>query len=116
MVLCHHFFKLHKVTLHTLNLTFSAFFFILTLFASFLLAAGFPTPKLVAVQCADLRSSVVRAACAALGAIAAEHGKAIGPLAVGVLPTLLKNLYVSVKAISAASEAESSTCDLRRYP
>ena len=59
--------------------------------------------KTLSVQAADLRSSVVRVACSTLTAVAAEHGRAIAPLAAGVLPTLLKNLYVSVKAISVAS-------------
>ena len=57
----------------------------------------------LSAQIADLRSQPVRVACKTLTDLAAEHGRAIAALAVGVLPTLLKNLYVSVKAISAAS-------------
>lgn len=100
-------------------------------------------------QSADLRSSVVRVACATLSQIAKEHGRAISPLAIGVLPTvraisiadaerapirrsmrhrrlvtritdpthtgracvwqLLKNYYVSVKAISQTSETTATT-------
>ena len=45
----------------------------------------------------------MRAACASLQALAKDHPKAIAQLVVGVLPTLLRNLYVSVKAISNAS-------------
>jgi CLIP-associating protein 1/2 len=65
--------------------------------------------KELSTQVADLRSQVVRVACKILQDIATEHGRSIAPLAAGVLPTLLKNLYVSVKAISMASAVTVET-------
>ena len=52
---------------------------------------------------APLYRQVVRAACAALSAMAGQLGGALAPLVPGVLPQLFKNLYVSIKAISLAS-------------
>ena len=54
------------------------------------------------VQCADLRSAIVRVACGALGVIAKEHGRQVAPLAASVLPTLFKGLYVAKLPISSA--------------
>ena len=59
--------------------------------------------KHLSYQLADLRSQIVRVVCGVLGEVGREHGRAVAPLVVGVMPQLLKNLYVSVKAISASS-------------
>ena len=59
--------------------------------------------KPLSVQATDLRSSVVRVTCSTLQAMVKEHGKALSSIVAGILPALLKNLFVSVKAISAAS-------------
>ena len=59
----------------------------------------------LAAQLGDLRSQPVRAACGALEGLVQRLGGAMAPLVPGVLPQLLKNLYVSVKAISAISSS-----------
>ena len=64
--------------------------------------------KPLSTQAADLRSSVVRVATSVITTISTEHGRAIGPLAVAVLPSLLKGLYVSVKAISQAADGAAT--------
>ena len=73
-------------------------------------AAGGLTPalerlsKVLAIQLDDLRSAIVRAACEALTAVAAAHGGGAAPLLALVLPQLFRNLYVTKKAISVASD------------
>ena len=57
----------------------------------------------IAKQLGDLRSGVVRAASQMLVTVSKEIGAPIAPLVPGVLPQLFKNLYVSIKAISLAS-------------
>ena len=59
--------------------------------------------KPITSQLADLRSSIVRAATTLLDSLMSAHGKSVGVLAAGVMPQLLRNTYVSVKAISMAS-------------
>ena len=65
----------------------------------------------LATQLGDLRSKVVGAGCACVVAMATSSGDAaelppatLAPLLPLVLPQLFKNLYVSVKAISACSD------------
>ena len=65
--------------------------------------------KPLGVQVVDLRSQVVRVACSTLSEIAMEHGRTIAPLAAGVLPSLLKNLYVSKQAMSITSHETALT-------
>ena len=56
-------------------------------------------------QLSDLRSATVRAVCAVLAALVAHLGSGLAPLVPGVLPQLLKNHFVSVKAISNISSS-----------
>lgn len=57
----------------------------------------------VGTQISDLRSSVVRVACSTIRSLFAQHGAALSPLAVGIMPALLRNMYVSVKIIANTS-------------
>ena len=84
-------------------------------------AAGGLTPalerlsKVLAIQLDDLRSAIVRAACEALTAVAAAHGGGAAPLLALVLPQLFRNLYVTKKAISVASD-DAAVALLRAVP
>ena len=56
-------------------------------------------------QLSDLRSATVRAVCAVLASLIAHLGHGLAPLVPGVLPQLLKNHFVSIKAISIISSS-----------
>ena len=71
--------------------------------------------KVLAIQLDDLRSAIVRAACEALTAVAAAHGGGAAPLLALVLPQLFRNLYVTKKAISVASD-DAAVALLRAVP
>jgi len=61
--------------------------------------------KPISSQLEDLRSGVVKVACAILDQMASTHGRAIAVLVIGVLPQLLKNAYNSTKPICNPSNA-----------
>ena len=74
--------------------------------------AGHPSPldaalkalgKPLAIQLADLRSTVVSTLCTTLVTLAASHGAALAPLVPMILPVLLRNHCVSKAPISKPS-------------
>jgi hypothetical protein len=59
--------------------------------------------KPLAVQLADLRSTVVSTLCGTLVALAEEHGTALAPLVPSLLPALLRNHCVAKAPIAKPS-------------